>query len=160
MPSDLSLKEGINNLTIKVTAQDGTQKEYKINITRLDRVLSSDSSLKTLSISGYDIDFNTEKYVYDIGDIKTSSIEVSAQPTNNNAKVRIYGSDSIGKDDVIVVEVEAENQTKTEYIIYANNTAKEKKSSKIVTLIIWILLLISLGFNGFLVYKNYKKNEA
>ena len=156
IPSNLSLKDGDNNFKIEVTAQDGTKKEYEINVKRLDKILSTDSSLKSISIPGYDIDFNSEKYVYNIGEIKTSSLKIEAVANDSNATVKIHGSESIGKDDVVVIEVEAEDKTKTEYIIYVSNITKQNKSSKIVTLIIWILLLVSLIFNGFLIYKNKK----
>ncbi|MBP3921204.1 MAG: cadherin-like beta sandwich domain-containing protein [Bacilli bacterium] len=159
IPSDLSLKDGENKFIIEVTAQDGTKKEYEIKVVRLDKVLSNDSSLKSLDVAGYDIDFHTEKTVYDIGEIKSSSLKVYVVSNDSNATVRIHGNESIGKDDAIVIEVEAEDKSKTEYIIYVSNTEKEKSSSKILLPIIFVLLLVSLGFNGFFIYKNYNKKN-
>lgn len=158
IPSDLSLKDGDNQFKVSVTAYDGTKKEYIINVKRLDKVLSTDSSLKSLSIEGIDIDFNSSKYIYDIGEVNSSSLNIDAVANDSNAVVRIYGSESIGKDDSIVIEVEAEDKSKTEYIIYVSNVSKKTNStSKIANLVIWILLLISAGFNCLLIYKNRKK---
>jgi hypothetical protein len=165
VPSDLSLKDGDNKFIVEVTAQDGTKTEYEVNVKRLDRVLSTDSSLKSLKISGYDIDFDSEKYVYDIGEIETSSLKIDAIANDNNANVKIYGNEFILKDDVIVIEVEAEDKTKTEYILYVSNKLNNaRSSSKIATLIVWILFLLSFIFNILLLIYgkkklNLKKNE-
>lgn len=160
IPSNLSLKDGDNKFVIEVTSQDGTKKEYEINVKRLNKILSTDSSLKNLIINGYDIDFNTEKYVYDIGEIKSSFLKIDAIANDTNATIKIYGNESIGKNDVIVIEVKAEDKTKTEYIIYANNISNNNRSSsKVVTLIVWILFLISIALNSLLIYRNNKCTE-
>lgn len=160
IPSNLSLKDGDNKFVIEVTSQDGTKKEYEINVKRLNKILSTDSSLKKLIINGYDIDFNTEKYVYDIGEIKSSFLKIDAIANDTNATIKIYGNESIGKNDVIVIEVKAEDKTQTEYIIYANNISNNNRSSsKVVTLIVWILFLISIALNSLLIYKNKKCTE-
>lgn len=160
IPSDLSLKDGDNKFVIEVTAQDGTKKEYEINVKRLDKVLSTDSSLKSLIINGYDIEFNTEKYVYNIGEIKSSSLKIEAVANDSNASVKIHGNESIGKDDVVVIEVEAEDKTKTEYIIYASNKSdNNRSSSKVATLIVWFLFIASLGFNIYLLVSKRKKDD-
>lgn len=160
IPSNLSLKDGDNKFVIEVTSQDGTKKEYEINVKRLNKILSTDSSLKNLIINGYDIDFNTEKYVYDIGEIKSSFLKIDAIANDTNATIKIYGNESIGKNDVIVIEVKAEDKTQTEYIIYANNISNNNRSSsKVVTLIVWILFLISIALNSLLIYKNKKCTE-
>ena len=136
------------------------KKEYEINVKRLDKVLSTDSSLKSLKIDGYDIEFNTEKYVYNIGEIKTSSLKVNAVANDSNASVKIYGNEFIGKDDVIVIEVEAEDETKTEYIIYASNKSNNNhSSSKVATVIVCFLFMASLGFNIYLLVSKRRKDD-
>ena len=158
IPTDLNLKDGENKFIIEVTAEDGTKQQYEINVIKLDKVLSNDSSLKSLTIEGHDIEFNKEKYIYNIGKINEATLKINAITNDTNATVKIHGNESIGKDDAIVIEVEAEDKSKKEYIIYVSNEANKRgQTSKIATLIIWILLLISLGFNILHIYK--KKNK-
>lgn len=152
IPSDLSLKVGNNSFTIVVEAEDGTKKEYKINIKRLERVLSSNTNLSKLEIKGYNIKFNKDKYIYDIGNIKSNKLNITATSEDKLSKISIYGNNNIGKNDVIVIKVTAEDNTTKEYLIYANNTSNN--SIKDILLITFLVLLISsVVVNFVLIFK-------
>ena len=152
IPSDLSLKLGNNTFIIEVEAEDGTKKEYKINIKRLERVLSSNTNLSKLEIKGYNIKFNKDKYIYDIGNIKSNKLNITATSEDKLSKISIYGNNNIGKNDVIVIKVTAEDNTTKEYLIYANNTSNN--SIKDILLITFLVLLISsVVVNFVLIFK-------
>ena len=156
IPSDLSLKVGKNSFSIEVEAEDGTKKEYIINVNRLDRKLSSNSNLSKLVINGYKIDFTKDKYIYNIGDIKSSSLDITFEVEDKKSTAKIYGNDNIGKDDVIVIKVTAEDKTTSEYLLYVNNTSN--CSIKDILLVAFlILLIVSLVINFMMVFKKRKK---
>lgn len=156
IPEDLSLRLGNNSFEIKVIAEDNTESIYKINITRLDKVLSSNSKLKTLKIKGYNIKFNKDTYIYNLGDIKESSLNIDFAKEDTKSKVKIYGNENIRKNDVILIKVTAEDKTTTEYIIYANNVNNNVKLSFIIPI---VLFGISLVGNILLVLYIYKKRK-
>ena len=56
------LTEGINNIVVKVKAEDGTEQEYKINITRK----SLGVLVSNIRIDDIVFDFNPNKYEYEI----------------------------------------------------------------------------------------------
>ena len=154
IPTDLNLNLGKNSFSIKVTAEDGTTQSYNLNITRLDKELSNNSTLKTLIIDDNEIPLKDNNYAYNLGNIKTSSLKVQATPEDTKAKVLIYGNNKIGKNDIILIKVIAEDNTSSEYIIHANNT-NNLNLSFIITL---VLFIISLIFNVLLIIY-IKKNK-
>lgn len=86
------LKEGNNNVSILVTAQDDSTKEtYTIVIKRLEPVASDDANLSSLSVNGYPLDktFEMETTEYSIGKIPFGLTElvVNATPNMGTAKV-------------------------------------------------------------------------
>lgn len=160
IPKDSSLKVGKNTFEIVVTAEDKTTKTYKINITRLERELSKDSSLKTIEIEGYKIDFKKDEYSYNIGNISTNKLKITAIANDENAKVVIYGNEDIKEQDVIVIKVTAEDKSESEYILYVNNTSKDKSTkTNIELIIIVVLFIISAFINVLLAIKSLKKKK-
>lgn len=163
LPKDLNLKVGKNTFEIKVEAEDKTTKIYKLNVTRLERKLSTNSRLKSIEIKGSSLTLEDNKYVYDIKDIKTNSIEINAVTEDENATVKVYGEKSIGKQDVIVIEVTAEDGTTSNYILHVNNIEDEKQNNKyniILYVIIIVLALLSVGIStGVIIKLNKKRNN-
>lgn len=158
IPSDLSLKVGNNSFTIVVEAEDGTKSEYKINVKRLDRVLSSNTNLSKLVINGYNISFSKDKYIYDLGNIKSSKLNITATSEDALSKVKIYGNSDIGRNDVIVIKVVAEDGSSKEYILYANNT-KSSNVKNVLLICFLVALIASLVVNFILIFKKRKANN-
>lgn len=158
IPSDLSLKVGNNSFTIVVEAEDGTKSEYKINVKRLDRVLSSNTNLSKLVINGYNINFSKDKYIYDLGNIKSSKLNITATSEDALSKVKIYGNGDIGRNDVIVIKVVAEDGSSKEYILYANNT-KSSNVKNVLLICFLVALIASLVVNFILIFKKRKANN-
>lgn len=158
IPSDLSLKVGNNSFTIVVEAEDGTKSEYKINVKRLDRVLSSNTNLSKLVINGYNISFSKDKYIYDLGNIKSNKLNITATSEDALSKVKIYGNGDIGRNDVIVIKVVAEDGSSKEYILYANNT-KSSNVKNVLLICFLVALIASLVVNFILIFKKRKANN-
>lgn len=158
IPSDLSLKVGNNSFTIVVEAEDGTKSEYKINVKRLDRVLSSNTNLSKLVINGYNISFSKDKYIYDLGNIKSNKLNITATSEDALSKVKIYGNSDIGRNDVIVIKVVAEDGSSKEYILYANNT-KSSNVKNVLLICFLVSLIASLVVNFILIFKKKKANN-
>lgn len=158
IPSDLSLKVGNNSFTIVVEAEDGTKSEYKINVKRLDRVLSSNTNLSKLVINGYNISFSKDKYIYDLGNIKSNKLNITATSEDALSKVKIYGNGDIGRNDVIVIKVVAEDGSSKEYILYANNT-KSSNVKNVLLICFLVALIASLVVNFIFIFKKRKANN-
>lgn len=158
IPSDLSLKVANNSFTIVVEAEDGSKSEYKINVKRLDRVLSSNTNLSKLVINGYNISFSKDKYIYDLGNIKSSKLNIIATSEDALSKVKIYGNSDIGRNDVIVIKVVAEDGSSKEYILYANNT-KSSNVKNVLLICFLVALIASLVVNFILIFKKRKANN-
>ena len=62
---DKKLQEGDNEVTVLVTAENGSKKEYKINVIRLPEEITK-KIFEGIKISGYEIDFSKEKHEYTI----------------------------------------------------------------------------------------------
>lgn len=152
IPDNLTLKVGENNFSVKVTAEDGTVKNYNLVVIRLDKTLSNNTKLKSLKIDGKKIELEDDKYIYDLNDIKKSSVEVDAIVEDEKSSIKIYGNNSVGKTDVITIKVTAEDGSIGEYIIHVNN---EQIPKVIINLIvITVLFIFSLGLNVVLFKKN------
>ena len=154
LPKDLNLKIGKNVFEIKVIAEDGTEKIYKLNITRLEKTLSNNSNLKKLEIEGYKISFSSNNYIYNLNSVKSSSLNIKAIAEDESAKVEVYGKDNVGNKDVVIVKVTAEDGTISEYIIYIQKAKTSNINMSLV--LVFILFLISLIFNIFFIIKNKK----
>ena len=121
-PSELKLEVGDNNFEIKLT--DGSiTSTYTIKVTRLKegeelKEASNDASLKSLTLTGYNIGFSSTKTVYELKvKYNVTQIPVTAVPNDENAKFVITGNTDIKNGSVIKVDVQAEDGTLISYKI-------------------------------------------
>ncbi len=154
LPDNLSLNTGVNNFEIIVTAEDGTTTTYKISVNKLEKLLSDNALLKSLSIKGHKIKFSSDVFEYDLGTIKRNSLDIKAISDDTNSNVKIYGSNNIGKNDTIIVRVTSQSGNIKDYIIYANyngsttstnNSLLLLVSSSLFVLSTIIIILLLLG---------------
>ena len=109
------LKEGENIILVKVTAQDKkTINTYKIMVNKTDDPIKSNAYLQNLIVEDVEINpvFSQEVFKYDLGKINSNiqSLNISAFPVNEKAKVDIVGNDNLiaGENNIKII-VTSEN---------------------------------------------------
>ncbi|MBR3162338.1 MAG: cadherin-like beta sandwich domain-containing protein [Bacilli bacterium] len=93
---------------------------------------NSDSSLKEIIIKGYKIDFNPNKFKYNLTvNNNVTNLEITAVPNNNKAKVEIIKPDilAIGKN-IITITVTAEDGTLSKYELEVTRKKEKPKKPK------------------------------
>ncbi len=92
---------------------------------------SSNSYLKSLIIEGYEISFDKQKYNYNIkiaDDVNTLDLKLELE--DSKASYTVIGADDLEKNNYTVqIEVTAENNEKTTYVI----NAKKQNTEKLIT---------------------------
>ena len=136
LPDNLSLNTGVNNFEIIVTAEDGTTTTYKISVNKLEKLLSDNALLKSLSIKGHNIKFSSDVFEYNLGTIKHNSLDIKAISDDTNSNVKIYGSNNIGKNDTIIVRVTSQSGNIKDYVIYANYNGSTTSTNNSLLLIV------------------------
>ena len=130
---DTNLKSGVNELEIKVTAEDQkTTMSYYLHITRTEDTEKSNANLKNLEVKDFELSpkFNSKdiKYYIQYENI-IDKLDITATAENENAKVEITGNENYdtGSVQLINIKVTAEDgiTTKNYQII-----AKMKKDNE------------------------------
>lgn len=135
----VTLKEGNNTVSVKVTAEDGTTKTYKLTIKRKtaeeENAENGEARLKNLGIKPEEYDFtgfDSEKTEYSVEvPNEVEEVEVYATAMNSNAQINGTGMIELkeGKNE-LTVEVISANGTKKTYTITvtreeSNSTVEE-----------------------------------
>ncbi|MCM1053645.1 MAG: cadherin-like beta sandwich domain-containing protein [Ruminococcus sp.] len=157
-----NLKEGENEVTVKVTAEDGTTKEYKIKVNKKPKEnapkLDNDATLKNLSVGSGTLSpkFSKDNFVYSVEvPSGTTNLDVSAIPNSDKAKVEIIGNTGLKNGmNTVQVKVTAEDGTTYNYIINVN-----RKSSTNTTTKSNDNYLSNLGVSGFAISPSFNKDN-
>ncbi len=127
------LKEGENTVTITVTAEDGTTKNYEIKVTKLVGEVTK-LGLQTLTIKDTSIErmFKSDVYVYEIEINDVESLEIEAIANDETATVEIIGNEDLkeGENIITIIVSAKEGKEKATYQIKANKIAKEVKKAE------------------------------
>ncbi len=132
------LLEGENTIEIKVTAEDGTVRTYKINITKGEEIVSTDFGLSELSVSGYTLtpNFSTNVYEYklDIEDETVTRLDVNANSTVEGATVDIAGNNNLklGENIITILVKSEDGEEIVTYQIVVNITEKTQENGQII----------------------------
>lgn len=161
LPDNLFLVTGPNQFLVVVTAEDGTVLTYKINVTKLEKLLSNNALLSSLKIDGYDLKFSSDVFEYNIGKIKNNFLDISAITEDSSATVVIIGNSNIGKDDSIIIKVTSEAGNVNKYIIYASYEGEVVvvQSNDKLLIIVSLLFVFSSALVLLLVVGKRKKKK-
>lgn len=143
LPDKLSLETGLNTFAIVVTSEDGSTTTYKINVNKLENIISENALLSSLNISGHTIDFSSDVFEYKIGNITTSELGITATAIDSNAKIKIFGNNNIGKNGVIIIRVTAEAGNYKDYILYVNNINAGDTDEISTSSLTYLMLIVS-----------------
>ena len=115
---------------------------FNVHAKPKEKEKSSDSSLKSLEIEKYNIDFSSSKgnYVININD--EDSLTIYATANDYKSKVTIEGNNNLKNNSIIKVKVIAEDKSATIYEIRVKKTSNFTYITIIVATIIIVLLII------------------
>ena len=123
-----------NRVNVTVTAENGSQKTYTINVTRRDErgstePLSGNANLSKLEVEGYPLEFSSDTKEYEM-DVKNHipEVVVNASSDHSEASVEIENPEELALgENEITITVTAENGEKKTYRITVNrgDTASE-----------------------------------
>ncbi len=136
------LKAGENEITIRVTAQDATIKNYIVKVTKdavegqnedtaSENEIVDDGSLKlsSLDIKGVDFQdgFNPNQYSYELDlNVAVHNLEITATPNKEDAQVEITGNENFveGENLVTILLTSADGEETATYQIKVNMTGE------------------------------------
>ena len=141
--NDKKLEVGKNLITITVEAEDGSETMYVVTVVRKaeDEKLDDDSTLSSLKLGKYDIDFKPTKYTYDLTIKNEDSLDIQYKASNENSNVIITGNYDLENDSVISLIVTAEDGSTSRYII----NIKKNPSILLIALIISLSVVLLAG---------------
>lgn len=128
---------GENTVEVKVTAEDGTTRTYKINVTKGEvESKALELGLSELTIDGYTLtpEFSPEVYEYklDISDPSITSININAKSDKENAVIEITGNDELklGENIVTILVKSEDGKDVVTYQIVVNISEQEEKEEQ------------------------------
>ena len=144
----IGLKEGINNLIIKVEAEDGSSLEYKINITREQE----EKLVKDITITDVDFKFDSSKTNY-ILKTDLDKLDIKVTLTKEDAKVEILDNENLQNNSKITLKVTLDEQVETYNFKIVKDDKKdevkdENKSFDLNSFLKTNEMLIGLGVFG------------
>ncbi len=162
---DTSLKVGKNVIDVYITNSLGKESCYTFYIERLARGESiyypeSDSTLKSMVIPGYAINFDKDKLEYNIHlTSEVNSVNINTTTNYERATTSVSNTDNLKNGDIIVVEVTSADETsKTTYRINVTKDAPKKDYTKpILYASLGVALVLAIAL--FIITNNKKKTD-
>ena len=128
------LKEGVNTINVKVTAENGNVRTYVLKVTRIvksDTVVPN-NYLKSLSIKNYQIDFNKDTLVYNITIENERSLEFTYETESKDSSVIINGNSNLKNGSIIEVVVTAIDGSTREYKFNISKTEEIRQDEPVI----------------------------
>lgn len=149
------LKEGENNITLKVTSEKGDVKEYKIIVTRLKEgeTLGNNPDISEINIKGYDINFSKNKQVYSLKIDNEKKLDIEIVLEDSTSSYKIVGNDNLKDGSIIKINTTSKDGSTREYQIII-----EKENKTFLYIIGTILILSVLGLIAYVVITKIKEN--
>ena len=111
-----SLQIGENTIKIEVT-NDDSKTTYVIKVTKLNEDDKSLANLKSLKIDGYELDFSSGKYEYDLRIKNENYLKIKAEAKMDEADVEITGNLDLVDGSIIKIRVNYDDDIHNVYKI-------------------------------------------
>lgn len=149
---------GSNEIKIKVTAENGNTKEYRIIVIKKEKnqILDNNNYLKELDIIGYEIDFSKEKTEYVLTIKDETELQITFLPESEKAMATMTGNEELNNDSIIKISVYAENGSVKYYNIYIDKE-ENKKNDFLLPISIGVFAVGFITFVGSLYYFKHNK---
>lgn len=128
------LKEGVNTINVKVTAENGSSKNYVLKVTRIvkNNTVVPNNYLKSLSIKNYQINFDKDIVLYNITIENEKSLEFTYETESKDSSVIINGNENLKNGSVITLIVTAVDGSTREYKFNISKIEEIKKDEPVV----------------------------
>lgn len=142
---------GENVITIKVVAEDDSEKIYTITVIKEEEIEEPELDgiyLSKLEIKGHDIEFQQDKLEYVITIKDEKKLDIIAETNNENYIIEITGNENLQDGSIIKIIVTDENDESNIYKIKikVDNTIEKEESKELNYIpIIMISLLVILA---------------
>ncbi len=114
-----NLKEGLNKITVTVTAENGSTRKYTLQVTRIVKEIKKDvnNKLESLNIENYQINFDPENTVYNVTIDNETKLNIDFKVQDETSSVVVNGNDNLKNGSVIKVTVTSIDGSVKYYII-------------------------------------------
>lgn len=167
-----SLKKGLNVFEINSYINDILTESYTLNITRGEDVFDNETSiLEDLSITGYNIDFKSDNFNYEISLNEDEDLEVIYKVSNPKMNVKVSETSDLitikviseNKKNESVYKVKINKEVKANAVAFKSSFFDKKKFDKFelkiirISIISVVFIIMSVLF--YLIFVKYKKKK-
>ena len=142
----VDLNVGLNEVLVKIKAENGSIKTYTLYITRNER--NDSCNIKDLNIKGYKLNFKeaTTNYKLTI-DPEDTKLDISVKLVDSDSKYEIEGNENLIDGSTVIIKVFDKNNNEKEYYINILKEVSVKEENKMTTIIVTaaISVIVVLG---------------
>lgn len=123
------LKEGLNKITVTVTAENGSVRKYTLQVTRIVKEIKREvnNKLESLDIENYQISFDPENTIYNITIDNETKLNINYKVQDETSSVVINGNDNLKNGSTIKLTVTGVDGSTKDYIINISKNEETKK---------------------------------
>lgn len=127
-----NLKEGLNKITITVTAENKQTRTYTLQITRIVKNITKETNnkLESLEITNYQINFEPETTIYNLTIENEKSLNIIPKVQDSTSSVVVNGNENLKDGSVIKLVVTAVDGSTKEYIINISKNEEVNNNDK------------------------------
>ena len=135
------LASGTNKFFVVTTAEDGSNISYEIEINKI----KGDSKLSKLVIKDYDINFDSDQYIYYLNVTDIDKLDLDVEVIDND-NIEIIGNENLKEgNNSIIIKVTGNDKMSTTYKLEVNKVVTESilKNNKLVGVLL-IIFVVSI----------------
>lgn len=127
-----NLKEGLNKITITVTAENKQTRTYTLQVTRIVKNITKETNnkLESLEITNYQINFDPETTIYNLTIENEKSLNITPKVQDSSSSVVVNGNENLKDGSVIKLVVTAVDGSTKEYIINISKNEEVNNNDK------------------------------